>query len=588
LDNDQLCHVAKLIAKHHFFRQRELCPDKIAEYLHTRHEYGVELVINASKTEEGLMARLRRESFWRERVNAAADFHREHLAMKSGLLGDPAKGLNPYCSDATFRMFESRSLAITSKMSERALDPLLSITKASLYRDSQRARFNQLYISGKAMVALAHERAYSWALITLTCPANFHPSSPNYDGSSFKDGNDYITAMYRKLFRDLGKAFKANKDYFGIRVVEAHLDGCPHWHIVLFSTDAFFSRLIKKLRSIYATSKRPSGYFDQNQNEIVKLSTNGDFQGTPLSYICKHLAFGLQRMRSCEDNIASKRNLYAIKAAGVRQFEPIGANGLATKLRALRKVARSHGAPQHLKTIATGLVQEPTQLGRETQLSGVVELLKHQLNDIELIRIPTLNCYGEQSTKLAAIRHRHDLVAHSFCVESRPDCWGGAITLNDLSIEGEVQIDPVQTPRHFWPHSQGHNAESATYRDDNPTLLRWRHPWHSYVKNADFALSLRCPGNQIATSNRMARWLSAASRKVFAIFSKHRFKHLQKKIDQGLKRRTLKSNGVLINLFYHFKRVHCSQGEPNVLGQITSVEQYDLSRFAVELIIEVK
>lgn len=609
LDNDQLCHVAKLIAKNHYFKQRELCPNEVGAYLHTRHEYGLELVFNASKTEDGLMARLRRESFWRERVNAAADFHREHLAMRSDLLGDPENGMSPYCSDATYKMFESRSLAITSKMSERTFDPLLSITKASLYRDSQRARFNQLYISGKAMVALAHERAYSWALVTLTCPPSFHPSSPNYDGSSFKDGNDYITSMYRKLFKDLGKVFKANNDYFGIRVVEAHLDGCPHWHIVLFSTDAFFSRLIKKLKSIYSASKRPPGYFEQYQNEIVKLSTNGDFQGTPLSYICKHLAFGLQRMRSCEDNIASKRNLYAIKSAGVKQFEPIGANGLATKLKALRKVARSHGAPEHLKAIAAGLVQEPTQLGRETQLSGVVKLLNNQLNDIELIRVPTLNRYGEQSTKLAAVRHKRDLMAHSFCDESLPNCWGGAITLNDLSIEGNIQYEPAQPPRLSWAHSQAPKVGSTIYQNDtvstpaqtftimqyvefceweNPTRMQWHPCWLSTIKPMELGLSLRCPGNQIVSFDRVACRLLVAPVKVFTIFSQNRFKQLQKKVNQGLKRRTLESNRVLINLFYYFKRVHGSQRQPNILRQVTFPKQYGLNRCRTEFIIEIE
>lgn len=498
MDNDQLCQVAKMVALSHYFKQLELPAECVEGYLHLRHEYGVELDFGVSKTQVGQMARLRNDSFWREHVNAAADFHREHLAMRNRELGDSSKGLTPYCSDATYDMFESRSKAIMSKMSDRHFGQLPGITKASLYQNSLRAKYNQLYITGKAMAALAQERGYSWALITLTCPPSFHPISAEYNGSSFKDGYDYLNDVYRKLFKCLGNSYKANRDYFGIRVVEAHKDGCPHWHLVLFSTENFFTKLKKKLKAIYSASNRSAVYFEQNQDEIVKLSSEGRFVGTPLSYIHKHLAFGLQRVKTDEEIIASKRNLYAIKSAGVRQFQTIGTNGLATKLRVLRMVARCHDAPEHLKAMAAELVQESSPEGRSTQLAGVVGLLSHKLDEIEMIRIAYLNCYGEKASKLVAVKHTSDLIAHDLSLCSLPNLYGGAVTFKELNIEIACDVDGSYPLYSLTEHSQRPGRILSNYEIDNhyylktviQTLqfaepsqertcrrLRWRPPW---------------------------------------------------------------------------------------------------------------
>lgn len=131
MDNEQLCHVAKLIAKRHYFEQTGLPSERIRHYVRMRHEYGLKLAPDSSRTDDGQMARLRSEYFWREQINAVADSHREHLAMQGRQLGDPAKGFMPYCSDVTYQMFETRLEAITSRLSGQQLDLCPGATKAS-------------------------------------------------------------------------------------------------------------------------------------------------------------------------------------------------------------------------------------------------------------------------------------------------------------------------------------------------------------------------------------------------------------------------------------------------------------------------
>lgn len=496
MDNDQLCHVAARIAKKHYFEQLDLQSDAIHEYVRKTHEYGALVPLAVRNTNDGQMARLRSEYFWREQVNSAADLHREHMAMKGRALGDPLKGLMPYCSDETFRLMETRREAIDLKMAEFSRQSAGGLRKSIIYSDSQRSKFNQLYLSGKAMAVLGQQRGYVCGLITLTCPPRYHPASPQYDGSSFRDGHEYLNALYRKLFRHLGKTYKANDDYFGIRVVEAHLDGCPHWHIVLFSTEDFFEKLTYKLSTLYISDERPEGYFEDNKSDILRIFSYETRTSTPLSYICKHLAFALQRMKGSENHLDSLRNLYAIRAAGVRQVQLIGANGLSTKLKALRRVARSSNVPRHLNSIASGLVQPPTCVGRENQLSGVVKLLDGGLEEIELIRTPTMNRYGEVSLKLNAIRHHRDIDAHALECSLSQGFHGGALNLNDLSIKSVNE--PADTPaftrlnwmphesfrqicKSFESHSQlksqvGCGRPHAVAEIVVPTRLRWRPP----------------------------------------------------------------------------------------------------------------
>lgn len=496
MDNDQLCHVAARIAKKHYFEQLDLESDAIHRYVRKTHEYGALVPLGVRTTNEGQMARLRSEYFWREQVNSAADLHREHLAMKGKALGDPLKGLVPYCSDETFRLMESRHEAINLKMAKFSQYSAAGLRKSFIYRDSQRSKFNQLYLSGKAMAVLGQQRGYVCGLITLTCPPRYHPASPQYDGSSFRDGHEYLNIMYRKLFRHLGKNYKANDNYFGIRVVEAHRDGCPHWHIVMFSTENFFENLTHKLSTLYISDERPEGYFEENKNDIVRIFSYDTPTSTPLSYICKHLAFALQRMKGSENHLDSLRNLYAIRAAGVRQVQLIGANGLSTKLKALRRVARDSNVPRHLNTIAGGLVQPQTSVGRENQLSGVIKLLDHELEEIELIRTPTMNRYGELSLKLNAIRHLRDSDAHTLECSLTHRYQGEALNLNDLSIEpvhepadtraiAPLDWMPSGSVRHirkpFENYSQikseaGRGRPHSVAKVVVPPRLRWRPP----------------------------------------------------------------------------------------------------------------
>ena len=479
LGNEELCRVAKNIAKAHYLKQQSLTPEDFKGYCQTSHEYGIAIKLSSTVTLDGILMRLRSEAFWRERVNRIADLHREQEAMRRKLLGDSGKGLMPYCSDQTYTLFEDRRSSILAKMQASLACHSTGLTKSDLYRNSEKAKANQLYLTLKAMDALATSRNYEWAMITLTCPPRFHPSSKRYDGSSLRDGNNYLHALYRKLFKHLGKSYKANDDYFGVRIVEAHLDGCPHWHILLYSSMEFFMELQSKLEVLYSQDDRPGKYFQNFSDQIIKTKHNCQEGARPLSYIFKHLAFGLNR-RGREDELCmSKRNSYALRAAGVRQYQLIGAQGVATKVKALRKVANDSRAPRNLKKLASTLIAAHGN-NRSHALKGMVNLLNESSMDVEFIRKKCVNRYREPVSRMTSVKHRKDALCYELRRTDYPSA--GAVTING-SRKKKRALSPlklsIRYPKgHYRSALHTHSAGlPTTFLQYCPPRLRWKPPW---------------------------------------------------------------------------------------------------------------
>ena len=92
-------------------------------------------------------------------------------------------------------------------------------------------RRNELMLRIRETEELADEMGYVAMFYTITCPARFHANASTWDGSTPKDAQNYLTTTWA---RARSKLNRRNLKYFGVRVVEPHADGCPHWHMMLF------------------------------------------------------------------------------------------------------------------------------------------------------------------------------------------------------------------------------------------------------------------------------------------------------------------------------------------------------------------
>ena len=87
-----------------------------------------------------------------------------------------------------------------------------------------------------SMAQEAEARGLICVFVTITLPRRFHPlrrgvPNANYAGESPSDGQRWLLSMWAKV--RTGMARRGLRTY-GMRMVEPHRDGMPHWHVMMF------------------------------------------------------------------------------------------------------------------------------------------------------------------------------------------------------------------------------------------------------------------------------------------------------------------------------------------------------------------
>ena len=434
--------VASNIARRHWVFLAS-APDEIKEFhsLHV-HEYGVGVGAIKKSTTLGRLKRLSSERFWLTNLNRILDSEREKDARRQGLLGSVEKGKMPYCSDATIEILKAREKEIEKRLE---LSPRKNL--ADIYRNSTKATFNKSYLQAKAMDVIAQKHGMKWVIITLTCPPEYHSNSPYFDGSGFDEGQRYLQKVLGQIGKAIGNAgYKSGKDYKGVRVLEVHKDGTPHWHILYYYNGDLDKVIEKKLLKIYSRERtRPKQYFNDHLNEILlraqpESESSQDRTTTPaISYLFKKVsyAFRLQASAQTDDVI---RHRYAIKAARARQIQTFGVQGYSTKTKALRKGYDKGCLPESLSELAAPLKIAPNDPGRkEKQLQSMVAALEGSLDHLKLLSENVMNRFGESVSK---VTHIQSMVNQEItCIYEAPiqmpdnrSGWKGGVNINDSSF----------------------------------------------------------------------------------------------------------------------------------------------------------
>ncbi|HFU8374108.1 TPA: replication endonuclease, partial [Escherichia coli] len=101
-------------------------------------------------------------------------------------------------------------------------------------------RRNEMMACVKGMELIAQERGDVAFFVTVTAPSRFHSVTdagtlnPKYKGATVKDASDYLVYNFFASARKLIK--KEKRGWYGIRTVEPHHDGTPHWHMLVFTS----------------------------------------------------------------------------------------------------------------------------------------------------------------------------------------------------------------------------------------------------------------------------------------------------------------------------------------------------------------
>lgn len=439
---ESIIKVATNIARRHWVLTTK-ATDEVREChsLHD-HEFGVSVASIKSSTTSGRLKRLCSQQFWLSNLGRVLDSAREQKARCDGFLGAQEKGKMPYCSDATIAILKAREEEIAKRLAKSPRKKL-----AEIYKNSAKCSFNKAYLQAKAMNIVANKRGMRSLLLTLTCPPQYHSSSRSFDGSSFDDGQSYLKRVFAQIGRALGNAgYKSGKHFQGIRVVEMHKDGTPHWHVLYYFTGNLNEVIEQKLSGIYAQEpSRPLNYLKDHKDRIFlypdqrAAGTQGEGTTPAISYMFKKLTYAFQLSVHGENEDAIRHH-YAMKAARARQIQPFGVTGHSTKIKVLRKVCNRVSLPENLMELSASL--KPAETGparRNAQLQAMVGVLEGSLDCLRLLSVDTLNKFGEVVPKITYIQ---DMVSLEItCIDElsngwpeQAKNWGGGVSINDSSF----------------------------------------------------------------------------------------------------------------------------------------------------------
>lgn len=211
--------------------------------------YDIEPPSLEDKGPMGILRRLVDPKWWRGAVRRLQRREVEKLAI---LLRRVRKGREIYCADETVRRRSAQrwrnrkyleattaeNLSADTDAGERSLYSLAELADLSVSNPRIRRGELMLRIRGFDEVAqlLGHTREF-W---TMTTPSRFHRwttageqvrENPKWDGSTPRDAQDWLTDAWARIRAALGRR---GIRLYGFRVVEAHHDGTPHWHLAMF------------------------------------------------------------------------------------------------------------------------------------------------------------------------------------------------------------------------------------------------------------------------------------------------------------------------------------------------------------------
>lgn len=193
-----------------------------------------------AKTITGFVERAKCPKWWRSQLRRQNNQANDQCARDIGIV---KKGEQDYCADATV----SRRAAQKKRNRETMADTLLvceddgsiksvlELSDAGVSNPVNRRHELMTRIKGLEEWARVNEQeADFW---TITTPSQFHRfrmdgrRNAKWNRSTPAQAHKYLCGQWAKVRAELSKY---GAKIYGMRVVEPHKDGCPHWHILLF------------------------------------------------------------------------------------------------------------------------------------------------------------------------------------------------------------------------------------------------------------------------------------------------------------------------------------------------------------------
>lgn len=287
--------------------------------------------------------------------------------------------------------------------------------------------------------------------LTITTPSKYHPTrvigkgdnekvqlNHKWDDEAYspKDGQLYLCNIWSKM----RTAFKDNKlSIYGMRVVEPHHDGTPHWHMMLFCERRQRQQIIDIMRR-YALKEDSDERGAAKYRFECKHLNKGGAAGYIAKYIAKNIdGYALEGERDHETGELLTESAAAVTAWAatwrIPQFRPIGipSMGAYRECRRIRFISLAESFDEMVEAVrhaadegdfaAYIAAQGGTNSGNQT-----VRVAKRIADE--------LNAYDEEVQKVVGIYAPHLGADHVH--ETRTTQWrivSGAVDVEPLTLK---------------------------------------------------------------------------------------------------------------------------------------------------------
>lgn len=240
--------------------------------------------------------------WWARKLKTIRKRYLEHLEIATGEVGkdlftrydkkhgtrSQRRGINAYCSKNAVREYTNdqergkRYLESLELVNEQ--NDVISLMKAVEAGVANPVNMrNELMLRIRETEELADEMGYVGMFLNITAPSHFHANSHKWDGSTPKEASAYLNKLYSQA---RAKLDRLEIPYFGIRVAEPHADGCPHWHMLIWTPERYYHRVNHVLRRYFTRDDR--GVFFERFKNRRSLRAN---------YVRKRRVWGLNKSK---------------------------------------------------------------------------------------------------------------------------------------------------------------------------------------------------------------------------------------------------------------------------------------------------
>lgn len=341
---------------------RNTSPDDCAEITAKARSFCAYLSLPYPKgeTDYSSLLRLTNARWWRKQINVAVPRVIDQTSRKYGQVN---KARNIYLSDSAFKMWQSRQSAARDLLESMVAtnDVGQQYTLAELSEKSisnPHIRRTELMVRMRGLEEYAQSIGFDRAqFITITAPSKYHAfnqrgiQNVKWNHSNPRIVNDYLNGVWARVRARLDRQ---GVQYFGVRVAEPHHDGCPHWHILVFSR-RFDSLEINAACREYALQEDGNEKGARSARCVI-VPIKGE-KGSAVGYIAKYISKSIDG-RGIQSDLYdkdAKSGAVRIRAWastwGIRQFQFFGSAAIGP-WRELRRVRRSVPEPYESARLA--------------------------------------------------------------------------------------------------------------------------------------------------------------------------------------------------------------------------------------------